>query len=104
MPTFNIEAGKTCTIDAGDTGITFEGPARVICIREKDLEETNLPKQMDEQSVSKNTLDLLNKVIGVAHKIVDAGNINEIDLSVRPCVEVAEMLTDVIETLKYQGL
>lgn len=104
MPTFNIEAGKTCKIDAGDTGMTFEGPAIVICIKGNDLEKINLPIQVDEQSVSKNTLDLLNKVIGVAHKIVDAGNINEIDLSVRSCVEVAEMLTDVIETLKYQGL
>ena len=104
MHTFNIEAGKTCKIDAGDIGGTFEGPARVIYIKGNDLEKINLPIQMDEQSVSNHTLGLLNKVIGVAHKIVDAGNINEIDLSVRSCVEVAEMLTDVIETLKYQGL
>lgn len=40
METLKIEAGKTCKIDAGDCGINIEGPAVIICIKEKDLEES----------------------------------------------------------------
>ena len=66
METFNIEAGKTCKIDAGDTGVTLNGPAIVICIEfeGKDLEEINLPIQITNQ-------EKLNLVIG---KLLDQFN------------------------------
>lgn len=40
METLKIEVGQTCIIDAGDCGYNIEGPALIICIKEKDLEES----------------------------------------------------------------
>lgn len=40
METLKIESGQRCKIDAGECGYTIEGPALIICIKEKDLEET----------------------------------------------------------------
>ncbi|MHB8124693.1 MAG: hypothetical protein ACYDEJ_03455 [Desulfitobacteriaceae bacterium] len=34
-----IQAGETCKIDAVRCGITIEGPALIVCIKEKDLEK-----------------------------------------------------------------
>lgn len=44
----NIEPGKICRINAGDCGINIEGPALIICIKEKDLVE---PKPSKGQNV-----------------------------------------------------
>ena len=44
METLKIETGKTCKIDAGNYGYNIEGPALIICIKEKDLEETKPQK------------------------------------------------------------
>jgi len=40
MEILKIEAGKTCKIDAGNCGYNIEGPALIICIKEKDLVES----------------------------------------------------------------
>ena len=104
MATFNIEAGKTCKIDAGATGMTFEGPAIVVCIEGKDLEEINLPIQVNKKQTSENTIDLLNKVIKTAHEIIDARDTKQIGEALRSCVDVAEKITDVITKLGQQGL
>ena len=46
MKTFQVRTGKTCVIDVDGSGIILEGPARVICIKEKDLEETKPQKDL----------------------------------------------------------
>lgn len=44
METLKIQVGETCKIDACECGYKIEGPALIICIKEKDLEETKPQK------------------------------------------------------------
>ena len=47
METLKIEAGQTCRIDAGDCGMNIEGPALIICLKEKDLVESKPKKSQN---------------------------------------------------------
>lgn len=59
---------------------------------------------MKEQTVPKNIVNLLNKVIKTAYEIVDAGDLQQINAYLPPCVEVIDKLADVIGKLDHQGL
>lgn len=62
-----VRAGKTCVIDVDGCGIILEGPARVICIKEKDLVETE----------SRDDLSCLEKRVAVLEEQVQAQPIEE---------------------------
>ena len=47
MQSLKIEAGKVCKIDIGECGCTVEGPALIICVKEKDLVESKPQKSQN---------------------------------------------------------